>query len=200
MNPGKKDISKELVIDMALQLIEKNGSVKDVNLRGIAKELGCAHTNLYNYFNSLDELFWEALGRVLQEMINYVDARSDFETDPQKRLVLILSNIIDFSMAHPEWYRLIWLESLGGGQPAPDVRESLKKPGMALSAVIGKANVHLSEERVRFIGNILTTYMHGELSRWINNRSFYGSLEETKSMILSNINYLYQLLINEKEN
>ncbi|MDZ4957160.1 TetR/AcrR family transcriptional regulator, partial [Clostridium perfringens] len=38
-------------------------------------------------------------------------------------------------------------------------------------------------------------YLHGELCKWINNRSFISTREETKAIILSNIKYLYKLLI-----
>lgn len=200
MHIGKKNINKELIIETTLSLIEENEGIKDVNLRGIAKKIGCAHTNLYNYFNSLDEIFWEALGQVLFKMIDYVDAHSDIETDPEEKFYLMLSNIIDFSMEHPGWYRLIWLESIGG-EPPHEVNKILQKPSEGLNAVLIKgSNDKLSEEKAHLVGDILTTYLHGELSRWINNRSFNKSIEKTKMKINSNLKYLYKLLIHEEEN
>ena len=53
-------ISKELIVETALALINEEGSSSKVNLREIARRLGCAHTNIYNYYPSLDELLGRA--------------------------------------------------------------------------------------------------------------------------------------------
>ena len=195
MQTNRNHISKELIIETTLLLIEENKGIKDVNLRGIAKKIGCAHTNLYNYFNSLDEIFWESLGQVLLKMINFVDSNLDTETDSEEKLYLVLSNIIDFSMDHPGWYKLIWFESIGGN-PSPEVIKILHTPSQGFNTELIKiSNNKLSEEKANLIGDILLTYLHGELCKWINNRSFITSREETKMKSLSNLKNLYKLLI-----
>ncbi|AJA49893.1 transcriptional regulator, TetR family [Clostridium pasteurianum DSM 525 = ATCC 6013] len=199
MQTNRKNVSKEIIIETTLRLIEEKGGIKDVNLREIAKNIGCAHTNLYNYFNSLDEIFWEALGQVLLKMIDYVDVNLAYETDPEEKLYLALSNIIDFSMDHPGWYRLIWLEAIDG-TPSSEVNEILHLPTRGFNAMLIKlSNNKLSEERANLIGDILMTYLHGELCKWINNRSFKNSRSETKMSVFSNLKYLYKLLIQREE-
>ncbi|UZW14131.1 TetR/AcrR family transcriptional regulator [Clostridium pasteurianum] len=199
MQTNRKNVSKEIIIETTLRLIEEKGGIKDVNLREIAKNIGCAHTNLYNYFNSLDEIFWEALGQVLLKMIDYVDVNLAYETDPEEKLYLALSNIIDFSMDHPGWYRLIWLEAIDG-TPSSEVNEILHLPTRGFNAMLIKlSNNKLSEERANLIGDILMTYLHGELCKWINNRSFKNSSSETKMSVFSNLKYLYKLLIQREE-
>lgn len=199
MQTNRKNVSKEIIIETTLSLIEEKGGIKDVNLREIAKNIGCAHTNLYNYFNSLDEIFWEALGQVLLKMIDYVDVNLAYETDPEEKLYLALSNIIDFSMDHPGWYRLIWLEAIDG-TPSSEVNEILHLPTRGFNAMLIKlSNNKLSEERANLIGDILMTYLHGELCKWINNRSFKNSSSETKMSVFSNLKYLYKLLIQREE-
>lgn len=195
LQTGKKAISKEIIIETVLQLIEENEGIKDVNLRGIAKKIGCAHTNLYNYFDSLDEVFWEALGQVLLKMIDYVDSNLAAETDNEEKFYLVLSNILDFSMKHPGWYRLIWLESIDG-EPTPKIIQILHKLSEGLNEDLIKASDNkLTEEKANLIDDILHTYLHGELCKWINNRGFTNSIEETKTKILLNLKYLYKLLI-----
>lgn len=97
-------------------------------------------------------------------------------------------------MEHPGWYRFIWFEGIGGN-PSAEVTKILNKPGEGFSDLIKMSNKNITNERANYIGNILHSYLHGELCKWINNRSFINTREETKAIILSNLKYLYKLLI-----
>jgi len=46
---NKKHVSKEIILETTLSLIDKNEGINDVTLRDIAKKVWCAHTNLYNW-------------------------------------------------------------------------------------------------------------------------------------------------------
>jgi hypothetical protein len=106
----------------------------------------------------------------------------------------MISNIIDFTMEHPGWFRLIWLEPLRG-EPSSEVINILYKPGESLNAEIIKgSNNMLSQEKASSISNIIHGYVHGELCKWLNNRSFINSKEEMKKLIIFNVKQLYQLL------
>lgn len=194
MKNNKKHVSKEIILEATLSLIDKNEGIKNVTLRDIAKKIGCAHTNLYNYFSSLDEIFWESLGQVLLMMMDYSSKGLSNEKDDEGRFFLILSNLIDFSMEHPGWYKFIWFESIGGN-PSPEVTKILHKPGEGFSEFIKAGNNNISNEKANLIGDMLHSYLHGELCKWINNRTFTNRREETKIMILSNLKHLYKLLI-----
>ncbi|ADL53943.1 TetR/AcrR family transcriptional regulator [Clostridium cellulovorans] len=197
MEDSKKHISRELILETTLSLIDENKSIKDVSLRVIAKKVGCAHTNLYNYFSSLEEIFWETLGELLLIMIEFCGNGVDEETNQERKIFLVFSNLIDFCMNHPGWYSFIWFEPMGG-KPSPRVIEILKRPGAKLAELIKIAN-NISNERAKLIYDILHSYMHGELSKWINKRSFISKSEQTKQIILSRIKGLYRLLLKEGE-
>lgn len=188
-------INKEVIIETTLYLIEKNQGIKGVNLRRIAKEIGCAHTNIYNYFDSLNEIFWESLGQVMTKMIEYVNGNLPSKINNEENFYLFLSNIIDFSMNHPGWYRLIWLEHIEGS-PSSKIITMINKPKEGFIQKIMKINDNISEKKANLINDILITYLHGALNNWINNRNANKSIEEIKKSILSNLKYLYKLLIN----
>jgi len=195
MKNNKNTVSKEIILESTLRLIDENGGIKNVTLRDIAKSIGCAHTNLYNYFTSLDEIFWQALGKVLLMMMNYCSTELNTEVDEEENFHCILSNLIDFSMNHPGWYKLIWLESIGG-TPSPEVVKILYTPSQKFTEEIVNASKNeITQEKAFSVGNILTCYLHGELCIWINNRSLISSKEETKIRILSNLKQLYKSLI-----
>lgn len=190
----KNNLSREIIIENTLALIDENEGSKNVTLRDIAKKLGCAHTNLYNYFKSLEEIFWEALGQALLKMVYYSESNLTVKINCEKGLYELLDNLIDFSMEHPGWYKLIWFDTIGGNPP-DEVIKMLNKPGKELIEIIMKvSNDKLSEEKASLIANILHGYLHGELCKWINNRSFMNNRQEIKTKLLSNIKYIYKLM------
>lgn len=197
MQISKKHVSKELIIETTLRLMEENGGIKDVNLRGIAKEIGCAHTNLYNYFSSFDEIIWKSLENILIKMIDYVDSSIVSAANDEERFYLALEAILEFSLKHPGWYRIVWFESIGG-KPSHETAQILITPTEGLNYLLIKASGNmLTEEKANMVANILHSYLHGEISKWISDRGSTSSIEETIIKVLSNLKLLYKLLIKE---
>lgn len=195
MQTNRKSVNKEAVIETALQLIDDNEGIKNVTLRVIAKKLGCAHTNLYNYFNSLDEIYWESLVKVLSIMLNYSDVDESIKTNVEEKLFLKISSIVDFALDHPNWYKLIWFETIES-DPSEEILKMLLKPSEDFAnALIEASKKELTKERVMVICDILWGYVHGELCKWINQRSFISSRIEMKENIISNFKLLYSVLI-----
>lgn len=199
MGENKKGVSKDLIIHTTLRLIEEKEGLKDVNLRGIAKEMNCAHTNLYNYFNSFDEIMWESLGTVLIRMIHYVESNTISSDNDEEVLYAALEAILTFSVTHPGWYRLIWLEPMEG-QPSPQIAEILTRPAAGFNASVKKASGGvITDEKAGLVANILNSYLHGEVCKWINGRSPISSKDEMIRVVMSNLKRLYTSLVNDPE-
>ena len=199
MGDNKKGVSKDLIIHTTLRLIEEKEGLKDVNLRGIAKEMNCAHTNLYNYFNSFDEIMWESLGTVLIRMIHYVESNTISSDNDEEVLYAALEAILTFSVTHPGWYRLIWLEPMEG-QPSPQIAEILTRPAAGFNASVKKASGGvITDEKAGLVANILNSYLHGEVCKWINGRSPISSKDEMIRVVMSNLKRLYTSLVNDPE-
>nr|WP_276540983.1 TetR/AcrR family transcriptional regulator [Salipaludibacillus agaradhaerens] len=196
---AKNDVSKELIIETTLRLIEQNKGLKNVNLRGIAKEIGCAHTNIYNYFNSFDEIIWETLGQILLKMIDHVEVNVVSTANDEEKFYAALEAILEFSLMHPEWYRVVWFESIDG-TPTASTAEILVRPMEGLNNLLIKASGGmLTEEKANTVANILHSYLHGEVCKMISDRSPTSCKEETCVRILSNLKQLYRLLIKEED-
>jgi AcrR family transcriptional regulator len=176
-------------------MIEENNGIKNVNLREIAKKVGCAHTNLYNYFGSLDEIFWESLAKALILMIEFVETKFINKKESEDRFFSMISGIIGFSTLHTGWYKLIWIESINGYH-SPEVDLILTKPSQIFNTELMKANDNqLSIEQAQKISNILHSYLHGELCMWIHNRSSIDDIKDFQNCLLKNMESLYQILI-----
>ncbi len=196
MKKVKNSIDKELIIETALNLIEVNKGIRNVNFRGIAKEIGCAHTNLYNYFDSFDQIIWESLGQVILRMFDYVDQHQNQQAQGEEKIISVFSAIIDFSLEHPGWFELLWLEEIEG-EPSDEVKDILYKPALLLNQLISQERLSgISEEKAGKIANIIFSYLHGELCRYMKNRNMTINQEQIRAELLSNIRLLYRLLSN----
>jgi len=112
------------LVENAVALIEESGGSKGVNLRMIAKRVGCAHTNVYNYFDSFEDLLWGAFLAILKRWVEFTRARVGAQVDQPGLLRAFVQTQVAFAVEHPGWYRFVWLEKLPG-QPPPPVLELL---------------------------------------------------------------------------
>ena len=83
---SRKPISREQIIDSALELLRNRRDVQSLNLREIARALGCAHTNLYNYFSSYPQLLWEAHAVCMERMSAQIGAVAAAALAPKYKL------------------------------------------------------------------------------------------------------------------
>ncbi len=171
----RKGITKEQVINKALELM-KDRETKSVNLRVVARELGCAHTNLYNYFNSFDELLSEAYIRVLQMFSEMLKKRISVVDDYQLKLKVFFSEIISFYMDNKGWFRLLWVEVIGGKHKVVDYIAASKTVDEHV-AIMENILKHLftiapTPEQIKSILHIVHCYIYGEISLYVANHSF----------------------------
>lgn len=69
--PAKKQITKEMILSTALELL-KNGGMEAVNVKALARELNCSTQPVYLSFDSMEalrsELLYVAIDEFLREM------------------------------------------------------------------------------------------------------------------------------------
>ncbi|MEI8200797.1 MAG: TetR/AcrR family transcriptional regulator [Eubacteriales bacterium] len=194
MNPPVKNINSEMIIETTLQMIDKNEGIKGVTLRAIAQKLGCAHTNLYNYFGSLEEIYWECVGFLLQKMTGEMSREDRGVSDPEEKLYMSLSRLMDFSFDHPGWHRLIWLEP-AAGSPSPEVAHTLQQPALVFGRLVFAASKGtLPDDKLSQLCSILLCYLYGEINMWITRRNSAEDRALMKTKTLANLQLLYRLI------
>ena len=102
--PGRKPMfQKEQVVQVALDLVERNGHAA-LSMRAIAAELGTGVATLYNYFGSLAELN-DALALALLDDIPLVEAKDVRDIRRQlKELVVAYANVVQ---QHPNFVQMV---------------------------------------------------------------------------------------------
>ena len=186
--------TSERLIEITVNLIDENGGLQGVNLRKIAKLAGCAHTNVYNYFQNFEGLLWAALERILERWLQYTEEQEQGSPDlePDTFLARVIASQLDFALEHSGWYRFIWLEPLSGSPP-PEVMEILQKMQINFIDMLKSLSIGTHDhEHMERVSTIIHGYLHGEICKVINGRA--SRREKYRSNIIVNTQTLLKLL------
>lgn len=160
-------IGRQAFIDEVLRLLDEGVPTRELTLRRVAKALGCAHTNAYNWFKSQQDLLWFALGSALERLLSCT---------PEEQMPLLsepgnlIERYVGFVLQHPAWFRLIWMEELSSEMPV-ELEPILAMPSQIMARWLKRsAPAHLSDEDVTAVGYLLFSFMHGRLCLSVTNR------------------------------
>lgn len=173
MNP-RKGLSRERILSAYLGLLDEPDPSGSSNFRGLAARLGCAHTNLYNFFPDWDALRWAGAGEVLDRTADFME---DGEGDPVARYVR-------FALDHPAWYRLVWFDRLEG-PPPPDMGARAARATAPVAVWLASARPRASRaarEEALAAGHDL---VHGTLAKVLAGRGACPSADAERDRFAS---------------
>lgn len=166
---NKQNLSKETIINKTIEMIEEKESLQNINMRNIAKQLKCAHTNIYNYFSNYNDLQWNTLAKAIEIMNEKVFIEED--------LAKIIDSYIQFSIDHKGLYRLIWYERIDGEMPE-EIKKLLLEPRKKTYENLHKK--YENWEKVSIKIQVSLSYVHGEITIMINNRDLSENIDMIK--------------------
>lgn len=188
----RKGITKEDILTNTIGLIRCRTGMEGITVREIAKETGCSAANIYNHFNSIDELAVEMRTRVFTEYFSIF--ASDIEGEDIGTIVRSISkSLIDYAIANPGLYSLLYVEKM----PPFTTRENglvaqlRKRSVIPFFKVLGTG--HTFDDIYR-IAKIVHGYLHGEICRMISGRIVDGSLDNYRMQSIENAAHLTQQL------
>lgn len=169
---GKGGEARQALIDATLELIDQAGGCRGVTLRAVAVRAGFTHTNAYNYFAGLENLFWEALVEAVKRSVSWTGRYlKDVRADSPEVFGAFVTAQVEFAQAHPGWYRLMWLEPLEGEIP-PELLPQLSRPRDMLTTLVQPLlGPGVTWEEARRTVDLLHAYVHGEICRLITRRT-----------------------------
>jgi AcrR family transcriptional regulator len=177
------------LVDATLDLIERNGGCRGVNLRQIAARAKCAHTNLYNYYDSLESLYWAAMDRALERL----EAHTTDQLASRTGLRAFLTAQLDYARQHPGLYRLFWLEPLSGKPPPQTSRRLDAMRTLWIRQIDEHLHGGLAAKNRAWAGQIVHGYFHGEVCKLIGRRAFSPTSDDDCERIVSNTLRLAEL-------
>ena len=194
-----KGITKENIVNITLELIRDKENIRSVNLREIARALGCAHTNLYNHFPDLDGILWSALDEVAARSVDFILAGMDAIETPDGKLEHFYKQLMDFYIGNRGWFRLFWVEKLQGKRPDNNksLTEITVKKYVQLLAILFETlyQVKLADEQVMYVFHTVHCYMYGEVSIFISGRGLISDEKKFKEHVLRECIKLSRLLV-----
>jgi AcrR family transcriptional regulator len=194
-----KGITKENIVNTALELIRDKENIRSVNLREIARVLGCAHTNLYNHFADLDAILWEALDAVLVRSAEFILSGMDEIKDSEEKLRLFYHRLIDYYLQNRGWFRLFWQEKLQGKRSESNIKLTADVVGkyvVILAELFEELYcVKLANGQAMSVFHTVHSYIYGEISIFIAGRGLISEEEEFKKYILDESLKLSKLLV-----
>ena len=183
----KKSITKEQVIETSLDLLKNKSDIRSVNLREIARVLGCAHTNLYNYFPSFNDLLWEAHMEIQKQFIEKIALELARVQDDKHKLHQFYFSLSELYLDHKGWFRLAWLDYIDDARPERDKVETEKVVNtmveMLESIWLGIYPHAPARERIHSVLHDVHCYIVGEVSNFINGRGLIQDSEILKQHI-----------------
>jgi len=186
----------ERLIEETLALIAERGGSQDVKLREVSRRVGCAHTNVYNYFASFDDLVWEAFRRTLRLYAEHIVRDLDDSLRPADYFRRLVTNLASFPQENPSLYRFIGSDPIDVERIPGDILDTVstvKKWLFDVFQVLCGPTVNPTDA-AEFC-NITYGYIDGEMFNYINGRVVPG--EDIPGRIVANSVRLLRLLVGD---
>lgn len=184
----KKKITREQIVNTALELMRDKNALRTVNMREIARVLGCAHTNIYNYFPSYPDLLWETHTAILEVFLKTLDEKLAAETTAEGKLNCFFDTFAQMYLENKGWFRLVWLEYIGDARPKHNI-ETTEKVHLALNRIIAtiwyeQNGFAPSDALVDRVVHNTHCFIIGEVSNFTSGRGLFESEAALRTYIV----------------
>ncbi|WLQ12586.1 TetR/AcrR family transcriptional regulator [Hahella aquimaris] len=183
--PEEVEQLKRNILDVALRLIVQEGFAA-LTMRRLGKALGMTAPNLYNYYQSKDEIYVTLMIQGFSKLRAYLMKRADAEQDAIARGRAIMRGYIEFGLSQPEHYELMF------SSHAPKFREykgtdieplsnqeyalSMEVANFAetcLQSVLDRVGLNASSDQRRTMLIELWSLLHGMVSLHLTGNTAY---------------------------
>lgn len=97
------------ILDATERLLLETGSAQAVSIRGVADAVGVTPPSIYRHFADKSELIFEVCARHFTALENHIGQACAGIDDPIDRLVALGVAYIEFGLANPEPYRIMFM-------------------------------------------------------------------------------------------
>lgn len=195
----KKNITKEQVIETALELMKNSNNLGGLNFREVARTLGCAHTNLYNYFSSYNDLLWEAHATMQEHFMMILTEQLENASTAEHRLICFFETFVNVYMDKKGWFRLAWHEYIDGERPQRDIDATEAANKMLNNYIADVWNELYGEyparDLIKRVMHNTHCYIIGEISNHILGRGLIENETEFRTYITREAINIFKLCI-----
>lgn len=105
----QKEELRQAILDAAARLLLQHG-YEGFSLRQVAEQIGYTPTTIYLYFADKDDLIFAVVDSAYADFSRRLQAAFDSSADPLQRIRALGRAYIDFGLANPVVYQLIFVQ------------------------------------------------------------------------------------------
>ena len=183
---------KEMALAAATTIVEQEGS-KKLTARNVASAIGYTVGTLYLIFKNLDDLILHLNARTLDDLHEWLLARTERSDDPQHQLHALANAYIDYAVCHTARWNLLFesVASVDSELPEWYLQRLGKVFGLIESALTPLVK-HQEQEVIIQAARVLWASVHGICTLKIRHRLDLAGGQSTEAMAAMLIeNFLY---------
>lgn len=165
---------RQRLCDLALKAFAEQG-VEGMSLRGLAAAAGCSRTTPYRYFKNKEDILAAVRQTQFQRMADAIEQVAQSVSDPDKRLAALARCYMDFALATPDAYRVMYSVSQYDEQRYPELVRQINRAQHPMVNAVGecieKGTMHGDPTN---IVHVLWAGLHGMISLHLSDKLHMG--------------------------
>jgi AcrR family transcriptional regulator len=176
----KRQRIKMYFLKAAKQIITDEG-VKNVSVRKVADMAGYSYPTLYNYFEDLNELLWEAKGFMINDLVEIIKKKTVEPISGTEGLKMLFKAYIAYYLDNPNIFKFFYFYQLH--TPGKKLEDAIGEPDY--NSLWGETFKYfvlegkLKEKDIEVVAKIFIYAMQGMLTLYFSNN---GDLNEEVNM------------------
>lgn len=173
--PPKAKITKEMIVDTAFKIVQKEGADK-VTARSISEQLNCSTQPVLYYFSTVEDIKKAVYKKVDEYHSAYI---MDTEIAYENPMLTIGMNYIKFAIDERNLFRFLFQSNEFSGVSMLDLLETEEL--LPILAVL-QNELDMSLEDTKEVFTTLFIFAHGYASLYANNTMIYDELNVMKAL------------------
>ncbi|GLQ32961.1 TetR/AcrR family transcriptional regulator [Litoribrevibacter albus] len=181
------DHSSEEICTMALHWVRQyleEDTAENLSLRKIAKGIGYSPGTLINLFGSYSYLLLRVNADTLDKMSVEMTAGLAEISDPQAQLEFMALSYLNYAMAHPQRWRLVFELRLASDEDIPDWQQQRIDALLTrLKAILSELNPDAADSALEQTARVIWAGVHGISFLAVEDKLFSPSHLNNSEMI-----------------
>jgi AcrR family transcriptional regulator len=177
-----RDEIREMALEAAVSILEQEGA-KKLTARNVANSIGYTVGTLYLVFRNLDDMVLHLNARTLDDLHDWLMARSDAGAAPQQQLQTLADAYIDYAVSHTARWNLLFEAIAGDDENLPDwYLQRLGKVFGLIETALTPLTDHQGHEAIVQAARVLWASVHGICTLRIRHRLDLAGGQSTGEM------------------
>lgn len=136
--------------------------VEGVTMRHIATELGCSPTTAYRYFKNKDEILSAVRAAAFNRFCEVIENATSSSSDPRQSARNVGQAYLDFALANPDAYRLMFDISQAALTRSTELAEALARADRSMVTYVAPLiDLGVLRGETHAVGQMLWATTHG---------------------------------------